>query len=99
MAGTFVKINPDGTVIKERTELKGSAPYDPLRRLVGNSVERVQVRYENRIRDCYVDEEGGLPHRNLPINPHIMALLNDTWRGAGIRGPGVIWVPDPRVKK
>jgi hypothetical protein len=58
MSGTFVKIDVDGTVTKERTELKGSAPYDPLSRLVGGFVERVKVRYEGKLRDAYVDEDG-----------------------------------------
>ena len=98
MAGKFVKIEPSGKVTEQRTELAGSAPYADLQLLVGGYVERVQVRYEGRIRDCYVDEEGALP-KNLPINPHVMALLSERWVGANIYGPGVIWIPDPRKQK
>ena len=73
-------------------------------RLIGlaigaGTVERVQVRYEGRIRDCWLDEEGALKGRQL--NPEVKRLAEARY-GAPCQdfsGPGAIWIPTPRVKK
>lgn len=64
-----------------------------------STVERIKVRYDGRVRDCYVDEEGAIKGR--AINPKLRELAQGYY-GPGIQqfsGPGAIWVPTPRAKK
>lgn len=65
-----------------------------------NTVERIKVRYEGRVRDCYVDEEGWLPPAKRP-NPALRKLA-EAYYGAPCQefaGAGAIWIPTPRSKK
>lgn len=65
-----------------------------------NTVERIKVRYEGRVRDCYVDEEGWLPPAKRP-NPELRRLAS-LYYGPGVQefaGSGAIWIPTPRSKK
>lgn len=94
MSGTFVRISTFGTILRERTEKMGSAPYAPLRDLVGGYMERIQVKWEGRLRQAYVDEDG--ISKGLARNPHADSLLTPLWQGAQIYGPLVIWIPDSR---
>jgi len=62
-------------------------------------VERVQVRYEGRIRDCWLDEEGLLKGRQL--NPEVKRLAEARYGVPcqDFAGPGAIWIPTPRKSK
>ena len=87
--GTLVCIKPDGT--EERIEAK-KPDYEVLNRLVGGYIERVRVRYEGRIRDCYVNEDGF--RLTLEPNEHIRSKLAgvfEHYQGV-ILGNGVVWV-------
>ena len=64
------------------------------------TVERIKVRYEGRVRDCYVDEEGWLPPAKRP-NPRLKELA-EAFYGKPCQefaGSGAIWIPTPRTKK
>lgn len=93
MSGLLIKLFPDGTHVEEVWPKRGPPNWETLKRLVGGYIELVQVRYEGRLRDAYVNENGyseGLQH-----NPHATALLGGRFEGTGttIVGPLVIWVP------
>jgi hypothetical protein len=63
------------------------------------TVERIKVRYEGKVRDCYVDEEGWLPPQKRP-NPALKRLA-EAYYGAPcqeLAGSGAIWIPTPRKK-
>lgn len=63
-----------------------------------NSVERIKVRYEGKVRDCYLDEEGLL--RGKRFNPKIKELA-EAYYGQPCQefaGSGAIWIPTPRKK-
>lgn len=65
-----------------------------------NTVERIKVRYEGRVRDCYLDEEGWLPPQKRP-NPAIKVMA-EAYYGAPCQdfaGHAAIWIPTPRSKK
>jgi hypothetical protein len=65
-----------------------------------NTVERIKVRYEGRVRDCYVDEEGWLPPAKRP-NPELRKLA-EAYYGRPCQdfaGAGAIWIPTPRKPK
>jgi hypothetical protein len=62
------------------------------------TVERIKVRYEGKVRDCYVDEEGLL--RGRPFNPQLKRLA-EAYYGVPCQqfaGSGAIWIPTPRKK-
>ena len=63
------------------------------------TVERIKVRYEGRVRDCYLDEEGLL--RGKQFNPKIKELA-EAYYGQPCQefaGAGAIWIPTPRKAK
>jgi len=63
-----------------------------------HTVERIKVRWEGKVRDCYVDEEGAI--RGRPLNPELRKLAQGYY-GQDIQefsGPGAIWIPTPRKK-
>lgn len=93
MSGLLIKVNPDGTRVEEVWGKRGPPNWETLKRLVGGYIEMVQVRYEGRLRDAYVNEDGF--GERLPYNPHGTALLGGRFEGTGttIVGPLVIWVP------
>lgn len=95
-AGTLVVVPPDGPHYS--MEVK-KLDIQEVNKLVGGYVERIKVRWEGRIRDCYLNEEGLL--RQLPFNPYIRKLAEDHYKVQcqPFAGTGVIWVPNPRVKK
>jgi len=65
-----------------------------------NTVERIKVRWEGKVRDCYVDEEGWLPPQKRP-NPKLKELA-EAYYGAPCQefaGSGAIWIPTSRSKK
>ena len=64
-----------------------------------HSVERIKVRYEGKVRDCYLDEEGWLNGKRP--NPALKKLA-EAYYGAPCQdfaGSGAIWIPTPRRKK
>lgn len=99
MSGLLIKIDVDGTRIEEVWGKRGPPNWETLKRLVGGYIELVQVRYEGRLRDAYVNEDG-LSER-LQYNPHATALLGGRFEGTGttIVGPLVIWVPLASAKR
>ena len=97
--GTYVVIQPDGTVSK----VPGGAKFDIQKayELIGcRTVERTDVQYEGRARDCWLDEEGLLCHQPQ-WNPHVRQLSVEYWGKRGVpaasiqsfAGVGVIWLP------
>jgi hypothetical protein len=93
MSGRFILISVDGTrelyAVHDRP---GPVSLDKLQKAVGGYIERVKVRYEGRLRDAYVNEDG----YNMPIN---LAASDITEYDQYIHGPMVIWVPDPKKPK
>ena len=63
------------------------------------TVERIKVRYEGKVRDCYLDEEGWI-NRKRP-NPEVKKLA-EAYYGVPCQefaGAGAIWIPTPRRTK
>jgi len=63
-------------------------------------VARIKVRYEGKVRDCYVDDNGWLPPAKRP-NPKLKELA-EAYYGQPCQefaGAGAIWIPTPRSKK
>lgn len=97
MSGQLLRIDVDGTLTKEVVTGKGP-DLATLQRLVGGYIERIKVRWNGRLRDGYVDEDGisKFPHR---INKEACRLAAGAhggevkWR---LVGPIVIWVPDAK---
>lgn len=92
--GRLVAIKPDGT-----TEERASKKLDLaiVRELIGNGctiVERVRGRYEGRVRDIWLDEEG-LLKVNVTFNPYVREMA-EAYYGRPCQefaGTGVVWVP------
>jgi hypothetical protein len=62
-------------------------------------VERVKVRYEGKVRDCWLDEEGWINQKRP--NPEVKKLA-EAYYGVPCQefaGSGAIWIPTPRSKK
>jgi hypothetical protein len=99
MSGVLVEIKPDGTETKH--EVKGHIPLQTIWKLVGGYVERIKVRYDGKVRDCYLNENGVA--ERLIVNPKIRELAKLYYTQGGelqqFLGTGVIWVPNPRKKK
>lgn len=95
---TIVVIKPNGEVINLPADTKLDLRLMYLA-LGCRTVERIKVRWEGRVRDCYVDEEGLLTRR--PFNPKLKELA-EAYYGAPCQefaGSGAIWIPTPRKKK
>jgi Domain of unknown function (DUF3846) len=94
--GKLVTINPDGSEVVTRIESAKEPSLPVLQKAVGGYIELVAVRYEDRIREAYVDEEGYLNHRTP--NPKATEMYQAAHIGSHCRicGPLVIWVPDPK---
>jgi hypothetical protein len=100
MSGRLISISPTGIVVEIHTKPKkgeSSLPYEECRQMVGGFLERVQVRFEGRVRDAYVDEDG--ISKGLMKNVFATVKLTELWKGNTLYGPCVVWVPDPKVKK
>jgi hypothetical protein len=97
--GNYVVIKPTGEVIT----LPGDSKLDiRLVYLAGgfNVAERIKVRYEGKVRDCYLDEEGLL--RPNPRFNHTVKGMAEAYYGRPCQqfaGSGVIWIPTPRPTK
>lgn len=77
----LVIIKPDGT--EERKEFKARPPYEALRDAVGGIIEGVKVRYDGKVREAYVHEEGLLI--NLPYNHRATEAYRAYWVPKGAR--------------
>lgn len=93
MSGKLIRISPEGEVTCHIWAGRGSWPLKMAQDLVGGYVERIRAKYNGRIRDCLVDEDG--LSKNLPPNRWASSALG--WRS--LVGPVVIWVPDPRPSR
>jgi len=101
MSGILIKIGPDGRKELHEYGARGTPKWEVLYGLVGGYIERVRVRYEGKLRDAYLNEEGLL--KGLPINKYAHKLIQDAESNYAVQqyfvGPIVIWIPDKRVKK
>lgn len=88
--GTLIKIDVNGEVTRHEAK---KATYEEITKLLGGYMERIKVRYEGKVRDCYLDEEGFI--KNLPVNTHVRKLAQDYYQQPCqvFLGPAVIWVP------
>jgi hypothetical protein len=92
--GTLVVISPEGQVTEVPVK---KLDISEIQAAVSGYVERIKVRYEGKVRDCYLNEEGLL--RGMPYNPKIRELA-EAYYGRPCQdfaGVGVIWVPTPRA--
>jgi hypothetical protein len=96
MSGTVITIRTNGERVEQRWEKSGPPKWEVLRDAVGGYIERIKVRWGDRVRDAYVNENGMA--ENLPFNPS-SHLCTGLFAGTQILGNIVIWVPDPKVKK
>jgi hypothetical protein len=88
-AGIMILIAPDGSISAEH---HGSFVLELAQKWVGGYVELVRLRYEGRVREAYVNEEGKL--NGLPLNRAATEMMIPPLRGHDvIFGPVVIWVP------
>lgn len=63
-----------------------------------STVERIKVRYDGKVRDAYLDENGFLNRKSR--NPKIKELA-EAYYGAPCQdfvGHAAIWIPTPRSK-
>lgn len=91
--GRICIIYPNGLrEFRTITNKKGPQMEDLQKAIGGGYFERVRVRYDGRMRDAYVDEDG--LSKRLPLNTLASELL-----GASIVGPMAIWIPDQKGKK
>lgn len=99
MSGKLIVIRPDGTETEESWMKSGTPNWETLKRLVGGYIERIRVRYDGKVRDAYVNEDG-LSER-LEVNYHAMHILAPPFSASHntIVGPVVIWLPNPTTRK
>lgn len=98
--GTLTTIAPDGRHTAQRfeTSAKVSGPgLSALQAAVGGYIERVRVRFNGRVRDAYVNEDGY--SKGLLVNRPAMAILAEPFQGATIVGNLAVWEPDPKAPK
>lgn len=96
MPGVIVKIDVDGSLTEIPIKYKGSVKWEDLHRNLNDGyIERVKVRYQGRVRDAYVDEEGLLKglQRNL-VAEQLVADYYGAPLSQWLVGPIVIWVPN-----
>lgn len=99
MSGTIVIIRP-GERLGQHHDAKrwtktGQPDFEVLRDAIGGGwIERVKVRYEGRVRDAFVDEEGLI--KQQPPNDCATALCVHHHFIVGIMA---IWVPDSKKAK
>ena len=95
MAGKLIKIHPNGErdeIIIERSE----PSLEDLRKCFDGDVtiQHLNLRFKNIVRDVYVDEEG--TWKELPINEEASKLASIHYsRPVPILGTAVVWIPGP----
>ena len=90
MSGRIITLRVDGTVYSIDVPKKRPG-LELLQREVGGYIEPVKVRWEGRLREAYVDEDGFA--KRLSVNPRSSSI--DQW-GRELLGPIVIWIPTPK---
>lgn len=98
MSGEIVRITTEGGVF--RIPVLGTKPprLEILQRAVGLrdeervTVERIRVRFEGRLRDAYVDEDGFSKKLSRNTQAYIMF-------GVDVVGNVAVWVPGTRTDK
>ena len=102
MSGMFIKIEPNGRKTIHEYSQKGPPRLEILQELVGGYIERVRVKYEGKLRDAYLDEEGLIRYTAKDTNMYAFDMIAAASSYPVIQmflGPIVIWIPDKRVKK
>lgn len=97
MSGRLVKLEPNGNVTETRWEKRGPPDWQTLKALVGGYIEGVQVKYDGKLRQAYVNENGLL--EGDIYNQRATWLTDGRSKGTDIVGNMVIWIPDQKVKK
>lgn len=97
MSGLLIVISPDGTKRAIPWIKRGPPDLKILQESVGGCIERVRVRWEDRVRDAYVNEDGHA--LRLAINAAGTSLLSQRLAGSFLVGPVAIWIPDPAKKQ
>lgn len=95
MSGRLIRFPPVGAVTEIPVTSK-TPGFEQLHAALGGYLERIRVRWEGKIRDAYVDEDGIM--KGLPINYKIHGFLDGVFKNypAHIYGDVLIWVPDPK---
>lgn len=96
--GTIVVVKPTGEYIHLPADKKLDLRLIYMA-IGASTVERIKVRYEGRVRDAYLDEEG-IMNGKRP-NPEIRRLAA-LYYGPNIQtflGSAAIWIPTPKEKK
>jgi hypothetical protein len=90
---TLVAVHPNPNVVPEIYFVDKKEAFTRCQELVGGYIERIQVMYEGKKRDCWMDEEGLL--KMLEPNIRIMEIDCDKGYRGGMPlvGTGVIWIP------
>lgn len=100
MTGKLVIIQPSdspGSTLAEIVWDKSISPdLSVLQKHVGGYIERVRVRWEGKVRDAYVNEDG--LSAAMPVNVYGTSILAPPFvPGVNVLvGNVVIWVPDAR---
>lgn len=97
MSGLLVVVSPDGTQRAIPWIKHGQPDLKILQEAVGGYIERVQVRWEGKLRYAYVNEDGHA--LRLAINAAGTSLLSQRLSGSFLVGPVAIWIPDPAKKQ
>lgn len=99
MKGTLHTIAPTGAITTQRIETNAGASLEVLQGAVGGYIERVRVRFEGRVRDGFVNEDG--LSQGLSVNRHAMALLAPPFNPVlnVIVGNLAVFVPDGKSSK
>jgi hypothetical protein len=97
--GTMVVLKTDGT--EEHIESKKLDLHKMYELIPCTTVERIKVRYEGKVRDCYLDEEGLYTQKHAN---HGVKRLAELYYGAPCQtfmGNAVIWIPgeSDKIKK
>ena len=102
MGGKLVVIQPNG-ISHIITILDKSWKLEKVQELVGGYIEQVKVRYEGKVRDAYVNEDG--ISQGLQFNQEATDLYLGYLKGSELRylpqivGTMVIWIPNPKKRK
>ena len=101
MSGTLIILTPSGVLSEQRWEgtgKKSSPPLEMLQNAVDGYIEHVKVRFNGRVRDAYVNEEGLI--NGLPFNMAATVMTQNTiYEGCILHGNLAVWVPDPKASK
>lgn len=86
----LIVISPDG--VEKRIDFPGTAPaYELLRMHVGGMIAPLRLRYDGKLRQCYVHEEGLLI--GLAQNDAATHLMRETFAYALARPADVLVGP------